>query len=406
MGAVHLVYPRCAGLDVHKRGVTACVITPEGEEVRSFGTMTKDLRALSDWLAEHGVTHVGMESSGSYWKPVWNLLEGRFEVLLANAQHIKAVPGRKTDVRDCEWIADLLRHGLLPRSFVPDRPQRELRELTRYRVTLVQTRSAEVNRLQKVLEGANIKLASVASDIMGVSAQAMLRELLAGNTNVVALAALAKGKLREKRPALEQALAGSFQGHQRFMVAHLLAHIDSLDHLMAEVDAEIDERLRPGEEAVSLLDSIPGVNRVAAQAILAEIGTDMSRFPTHGHCASWAKLCPGNYQSAGKRKSGRTGRGNRWLRRILVQVARAAAHTKNTYFATQYHRVAARRGKNRAAIAVAHSILITIYYMLLRGSSYHDLGGDYFDERDREDAIRRLTRRAERLGYQVTPNVA
>lgn len=406
MGAVHIVHPRCAGLDVHKRGVTACAITPEGEEVRSVGTMTKDLLALSDWLAQHHVTHVAMESSGSYWKPVWNLLEGRFELLLANAQHIKAVPGRKTDVRDCEWIADLLRHGLLTASFVPDRPQRELRELTRYRVSLVQIRSAEVNRLQKVLEGGNIKLAGVASDIMGVSAQAMLRELLAGNTDAAAIADLAKGQLRKKRAALEQALAGSFQGHQRFMVAQLLAHIDALDNLIAEADAEIDERLRPFEAAVILLDSLPGVNRVAAQAILAEIGTDMTRFRTHRHFASWAKLCPGNYQSAGKRKSGRTGQGNRWLRRIMVQAAHAAAHTKDTYFAGQYHRFAARRGKKRAAVAVAHSMLVTIYYILLRGTTYHDLGGDYFDERDRQEVVRRLSRRAEQLGYQVTPKVA
>lgn len=406
MGAVHIVCPRCAGLDIAKREVTACIITPEGQHSRSFRTMTQDLLALRDWLAQHGVTHVAMESTGSYWKPVWNLLEGHFQLLLANAQHIKVVPGRKTDVGDAEWIADLLRHGLLKASFVPDRPQRELRELTRYRVSLVQTRSAEVNRLQKVLEGANIKLAGVASDIMGVSAQAMLRELLAGNRDVTAIAALAKGRLREKRAALEQALTGSFQGHQRFLVTQLLVHIDSLDHHISEVDAEVEERLRPVEAAVDLLDTIPGVNRVAAQAILAEIGTDMGRFPSHRVFASWAKLCPGNYRSAGKRKSGRIGRGNRWLRRIMVQVARAGVHSKNSYLTAQYHRLAARRGKNRAAIAVAHSVLITIYYMLLRGTTYHDLGGNYFDERDQEHTLRRLSRRADKLGFQLIPKVA
>jgi len=368
--------------------------------------MTKDLLALSDWLRQQGVTHVAMESTGVYWQPVWNILEDSFELLLVNAQHIKAVPGRKTDVNDCEWIADLLRHGLLRPSFVPDRPQRELRELTRYRVSLVQERTAEVNRLQKSLEGANIKLASVATDIMGVSAQAMLRELLEGNTDTAAIAELARGRLRKKLSELEKALTGRMRPHHRFITARQLAHIDALDELIAEVDAEIQERMRPFDGEVQLLDTIPGINRVAAEGILAETGTNMERFPTHSHFSSWAKVSPGNNESAGKRKSSHTGEGNRWLRRFLVQVARAAARKKDSYLSAQYRRIKARRGPNRAAIAVAHSILIIIYYLLQRRCTYSELGGNYFDEREREATAKRLTRRLERLGYRVTKRVA
>ena len=402
MGAVQVTYTRCAGLDIHKKSVVACVITPETQEIRTFGTMTKDLLALSDWLGQHQVTHVAMESTGVYWQPVWNILEGHFELLVCNARHIKAVPGRKTDVKDCEWIADLLRHGLLRPSFVPDRPQRELRELTRYRASLVQERTAEVNRLQKSLEGANIKLASVATDIMGVSAQAMLRELMEGNSDTVAIAKLAKGRLRKKLPELEQALAGQMRPHHRFIIAHQLTHIDYLDELIAEVDAQIEERMRPFDEEVQLLDTIPGINRLAAQGILTEIGIDMTRFRTPAHFCSWAKVCPGNNESGGKRKSSRTGKGNPWLRRFLVQVARAAARTKNSYLSVQYRRIKARRGANRAAIAVAHSILTIIYYLLQRRRPYQDLGGNYFDERDREATVRALSSRLERLGYKVT----
>jgi transposase len=299
-------------------------------------------------------------------------------------------------------VADLLRHGLLRPSFVPDRPQRELRELTRYRASLVQGRTTEVNRLQKTLEGANIKLTSVATDIMGVSAQAMLRELLEGNTDTAAIAELAKGRLRKKLSELEQALTGQMRSHHRFMVARQLGHIDSLDELIAEVDAEIEERMRPFDEEIQLLDTIPGINRLAAQGILAEIGTDMTRFRTHAHFSSWAKLCPGNNESAGKRKSSRTGKGNPWLRRLVVQVARAAARKKDSYLSAQYRRIAARRGANRAAIAVAHSILIIIYYLLQRRCTYSELGGNYFDERDREATVRSLTSRLENLGYKVT----
>lgn len=406
MGAVEVRFPYCAGLDVHKKSVVACVITPEGQEARTFGTMTKDLMALSDWLSQHQVTHVAMESTGVYWKPVWNILEGNFELLLANARHIKAVPGRKTDVRDCEWIADLLRHGLVPSSFVPDRPQRELRELTRYRASLVQEKSREVNRLQHTLEGGNVKLASIATDVMGKSGREILDALLAGATDPGVLAEMAKGRLRTKLPALREALAGRFGPHQRFLVAQHLAHIDYLEEALAEVAAEIEERMRPFEEEVAILDTIPGINQVAAQGILAEMGTDMARFPTHGHLASWAKVCPGNNESGGKRKSTSIGQGNRWLRRLLVQGARSAARTKDTYLSAQYRRLAARRGGNRAAIAVAHTILVIAYYLLQRRCTYQDLGGNYFDEREGEAMVRRLSHRLERLGYTVTKKAA
>jgi transposase len=364
--------------------------------------MTDDLLALADWLGERGVTYVAMESTGVFWKPLWNLLEDRFALLLVNAQHVKAVPGRKTDVRDCEWLADLLRHGLLKASFVPDRAHRELRELSRYRTSLVTERAAAVNRLQKVLEGANIKLAAVASNVVGVSARAMLERLLAGDTDTAALAELAKGKLRHKMADLARALVGRLGDHQRFMVAHHLAHVDFLDESIAAVSAEIDARMAPAAEAVARLDTIPGVGKRTAETLVAEMGTDMSRFPSAGHLASWAGVCPGSDESAGKRRSGRTRKGNPWLRTALVEAAQATARTKNTYLAARYRRLTARRGRKKAVVAVAHSILVTAYHLLRRGDTYHDLGGGYFDERDRGGVERRLVARLERLGYAVT----
>jgi transposase len=293
--------------------------------------MTQDLLDLADWLAQVGCTHVAMESTGVYWKPIYNLLEGTFELLVVNAHHIKAVPGRKTDVRDAEWIADLLRHGLLQPSFIPDRAQRELRELTRYRTTLVQERTAEVNRLQKVLEGANIKLAAVATDLMGASARDMLAALIAGTTDAAGLAQLARGRMRQKLPQLVQALTGQFQVHQRFLVAQQLAHIDFLDETIERVSAEITGRMQPVEEAVMLLDTIPGVGRRTAETVLAEIGSEMGRFPTAAHLAAWAGRAPGNNESAGKRRRGKTRKGSPWLRAALVEAAQAAGRTKNTY---------------------------------------------------------------------------
>ena len=404
---MEVVYPRCCGLDIHKKLVVACVITPGDDsaprkEVRSFATTTDDLLTLGDWLAERGVTHVAMESTGVYWQPIYNLLEDRFELLLVNAQHIKAVPGRKTDVRDCEWIADLLRHGLLRASFVPNREQRELRDLSRYRTALVQERSAEVNRLQKSLEGANIKLAAVATDSMGKSGREILAELVAGSADAVALAQLAKGRLRETIPQLERALAGRVGPHQRFLVAQHLGHIDYLDEAIARLSAEIAERLRPLEDELARLDEIPGVGRTTAEVILAELGTDMRRFPTERHAASWAAMCPGNHESAGKRRSGKTRKGNRHLRAALTEAAQAAGRTKDTYLGAQYRRLAARRGKKRAALAVGHSILIIAYHLLEEGTSYRDLGGDYFDRRDQRALEHRLVQRLEALGNKVT----
>jgi transposase len=404
---MEIVHARCCGLDVHKRTVVACLLVSGPDhalstEVRTFGTMTQDLLNLADWLAQSGCTHVAMESTGVYWKPIYNLLEGTFELLVVNAHHIKAVPGRKTDVRDAEWIADLLRHGLLQPSFIPDRAQRELRELTRYRTTLVQERTAEVNRLQKVLEGANIKLAAVATDLMGVSARDMLAALIAGMTDAAGLAQLARGRMRQKLPQLVQALTGQFQVHQRFLVAQQLAHIDFLDETIERVSGEIAGRMQPVEEAVMLLDTIPGVGRRTAEAVLAEIGSEMGRFPTAAHLAAWAGLAPGNNESAGKRHRGKSRKGSPWLRAALVEAAHAAGRTKNTYLGAQFRRFLPRKGKKRAVVAVAHSILIIIYHLLTKREPYRDLGTTYFDLRDRQAVERRLVRRLEALGYDVS----
>lgn len=403
-----VVYERCCGLDVHKQTVVACCVSPGADgtpkkEVRTFGTMTADLLTLGDWLAAEGVTHVAMESTGVYWQPVWNLLEDRFALVLANARHIKAVPGRKTDVRDAEWIADLLRHGLITASFVPDRQQREERELTRYRSALVAERAAERNRLQKTLEGANIKLSSVASDVMGKSAREMLDALVAGTSEPSTLAELARGRLREKLGPLERALCGRFGEHQRFLVAQQLAHLDYLDEAIGQVSAEIEARLRPFEqEAVERLDAIPGVGPRIAQVIVAEVGADPSRFPTAAHLASWAGICPGNNESAGKRLSGKTRKGNTWLRTALVEAAHAAGHTRKSYLGAQYRRLVPRRGKKKAAVAVGHSILVIAWHLLTKDVEYTDLGPDSFDTRDRDALQRRLVRRLEGLGNTVT----
>ena len=403
-----VVYERCCGLDVHKRSVTACAVVPgpDGAPVRTlrlFGTMTGDLRQLAAWLAAQGVTHVAMESTGVYWQPVWNVLEAaaRFTLLLVNPGHLQRVPGRKTDVRDAEWIADLLRHGLLTGSFVPSREQRELRELVRYRTALIRERATEVNRLQKVLEGANIKLAAVASDIAGASGRAMLAALVAGEADPAALADLVQRRLRAKLPELERALEGAFGPHQRFLVARQLAHLAFLEGEIARLDAEVAARLRPHAAALARLDTIPGIGRRTAEVLLAELGPDLARFASARHLASWAGLCPGNRESGGKRLSGRTRKGNTWLRAALVEAAHGAARTRGTYPAAQYRRLAARRGAKRAAVAVGHSLLTIVYHVLTEGTVYRDLGAAYFDQRDREAVERRLTGRLQALGYRV-----
>ena len=399
---MEVIYRRCCGLDVHKKKVVACVMAPEGKEVRTFGTMTEDLLALADWLRNWRVTHVAMESTGVYWKPIYNLLESEFTLMLGNAHHIKIVPGRKTDIKDAEWIADLLRHGLIQGSFVPERSQRELRELLRYRTSLTQEQTREVNRIQKVLEGANIKLGDVASDVVGASGRAMLEAIANGVDDPKALADLARGRLRDRLPALEKALQGLIGPHQRMVIRMQLRHLGFLDEEIAELDKEVAKRMDPFEESIRQIDDIPGIATRTAQAILGEIGTDMSRFPTAGHLASWAGVSPGNNMSAGKRKSGRTRRGNRWLRSALVQAARAAARTTGTYLNAQYHRLAARRGDKRAILAVAHSILVIIFNMLRNNTRYKDLGTEYFDKRNSQATIRRAIHRIERLGYNVT----
>jgi transposase len=401
-----VIYPRCAGLDVHKKTIMACVIVPgpkgkPQKTVQAFGTMTDDLVALGDWLAAAEVTHVAMESTGVYWQPAWNLLEERFVLVLVNAHHIKQVPGRKTDVADSEWIADLLRHGLLKGSFVPDRNQRELRELTRYRTSLMQERAAEVNRLQKTLEGANIKLAAVATDVLGKSGRQILEALVAGTSEARDLAQLAKGRMREKIPQLQRALAGSFRPHHQFMVARHLAYIDGIDEIVAQVSEEIAERLRSAEDDVVLLDAITGIGRPTAEVWLAEVGTDLERFPTHRHLASWAGMCPGNNESAGKRKSGKTRKGNPALRTALVVAAQAASHKRDSYLSAQYRRLAGRRGPKKAIVALAHSLLVIAYHVLKRRVNFTDLGPTYFDERNRTSVQRQLVRRLERLGYKV-----
>jgi transposase len=400
---VRVVYERCCGLDVHKRTVVACVRTPDGQQSRTFETMTAELLRLGDWLTEQRVTHVAMESTGVFWKPVYNLLEGLgFTLLVVNARHIKAVPGRKTDVKDAAWIAELLQHGLLKGSFIPDRPQRELRELVRYRRTLLQERGRLLGRIQKLLEGANIKLSAVASDIVGVSGRAMLEALADGTTAAAALASLARGRLRSKRPALERALRGLMGAHQRALLRSQLRLLDSLDAEIARMDDEVATRMRPVEAVLERLDTIPGVGRRGAEELLAEIGTDMGRFPSAAHLASWARVCPGTDESAGNRKRVGTGHGNPWLRCMLVEAARAAARARRTYLAARYRRLAARRGANRAAMAVGHTIAVIANHLIRDETVYQDLGPNYFDERDREAVVRRSVRRIQQLGYRVT----
>jgi transposase len=416
-----VIYRCCAGLDVHKKTAQACVrrISEGGQvqtETRLFGTMTRDILALGDWLAEHQVTHVAMESTGVFWKPIWNLLEGRFELVLCNAREVKQVPGRKTDVKDCQWLAQLMQYGLLKASFVPSRPLRELRDLTRQRVQLVNEHTATANRLQKVLEDANIKLSSVATDVLGVSGREMIRALIAGEQDPTRIADLARRRLRNKLPELTAALEGTVDDHHRFLLQMCYEHLTHLEEMIARFEARIDAMLQEpelnaaaaGEDvlpfpvAAQLLTTIPGVDECLAEAILAEIGTDMSRFPGPDNLCSWTGICPGNNESAGKRHSGRTTKGNRWLRRALTQAAWAASHTKDTYLSALFRRLAARRGKKRAIIAVAHSILVAIYYMLSRHETYQELGSDYLDRLQPERLARSLTKRLETLGFAVT----
>jgi transposase len=401
---MQVVQEVCCGLDVHKKSVTACVLWAAGRrrQTREFGTFTKDLLELAAWLRVCGVTQVALESTGVYWKPEWNLLEGQFEVLLVNAQHIKAVPGRKTDQKDSEWIADLLQHGLLRASFVPPTPTRELRDLTRYRASLAQEINRIAKRVQKVLEDANIKLASVATDTLGASGRLMLEAMGKGEPDSQRLAEMAQGKLRNKIAELERALEGRVSAHHRFLLRELLDHFYFVESKMRRIEQEVEERLRPFQSAVIRLCTIPGVDRVTAWGLLAEIGLNMEQFPDAPHLASWAGLCPGSHESAGKRKSGKIRKGSLWLRRCLCQAAWAVSTKKNNYLSALYRRLAARRGVKRATIAVAHNLLIIAYYILRDHTCYQDLGPDYFDRLNPEGLRRRLTKRLEGLGFKVT----
>lgn len=401
-----VIYECVCGLDVHSESVQACVRRLKGgrveQEVRSFKTMTRDILALADWLEAEGVSHVAMESTGVYWKPVYNILEGRFEVLLVNARHVKNVPGRKTDVKDCQWLAQLLQCGLLRGSFVPERPQREMRDLTRHRAQLVNQRTAVANRVHKTLEDANIKLGLVATDILGKSGRDMIQALIVGKSTPEQMADLARCQLRKKIPDLRLALQGHSTEHHRFVLAELMDQLRDLENRIERFSQQIEELARPSARAIQKIAKLPGYDQRSAQNLVAEIGTDMSRFATADHLASWAGICPGSHESAGKRKSGRTTKGSRWLRATLVQSAWAATHTKGSYPQALYRRLVGRRGKKRALFAVAHSQLIAIYHILANDTEYVDLGGDYFDKLDSARLIRHHVRRLESLGLCVS----
>lgn len=400
------IFHCCAGLDVHKESVEACVRRLElsgqlHQQTRRWATMTRDILMMAEWLEAYGVTHVAMESTGVYWKPIFNILESRFQVLLVNARHLKQVPGRKSDIRDCQWIAQLLQHGLLKGSFIPPRPQRELRDLTRHRVQLVEEKTRTSNRIEKVLEDANIKLGSVASEVLGVSGRAMIKALIEGNKEPAEMADLARRQLRGKIPQLEKALEGYLTEHHRFLLRLLWKELTQQEALIAELEARIEEVARPLATAIECLDEVPGLDRHVAEVILAEVGPEMSPFPTHQNLVAWAGMCPGNEESAGKRRKRRITPGNRWLKRSLVQAAWAATHTKNSYLASQYRRLVGRRGKKRALIAVGHSILVIVYHLLKNGTRYRDLGVDFFDRLEPERLTRYYVKRLQKLGHNV-----
>jgi transposase len=412
---MEVVNARCAGIDVHKRMVMAHARLAEGpaplRKVMEFGTFTQDLLAMRDWLHELGVTHIAMESTGVFWRPLYNVLEDEFEILVCNAHHIKNVPGRKTDVKDAQWIADLLAHGLLKPSFVPGPPQRALRDLTRARSQYVAQRARLSNQIQKLLEECNIKLSSVASDVLGVSGRAMLAALAAGQDDSKTLANYARRSLRKKLPQLGLALQGRMRSHQRTLLREHLNQVESLDRSIRALESAIDETLKqepnsPFESAVAVIQTHPGIAETSARAIVSEIGADMARFGSAERLCAWSGMAPGNHQSAGKRLSGKTLKANRYLRSILVEVAQSAANQKGTYSSALYARLAARRGKKRALIAVGHSVLRSLYYMISNGQPYKELGANHFDELNRTRIVRRLTQRASSLGFELRPALA
>jgi transposase len=404
---MHVVYPRCCGLDVHKETISACILIADesGQKAkhrRTFRTMTRDLLELAEWLRSQRVTHVAMESTGVYWKPVWNILEDSFHLLLINAQHIKAVPGRKTDVKDAEWIADLLQHGLLQGSFVPPQSIRDLRDLTRYRAILTQETAEIANRIQKVLEDANIKLAAVATDVLGVSGRRMLEAIVAGEGDSERLAQMAIRQLRAKMEQLRLALQGKIRDHHRFLLGMLLDQLRFVEGKIADIDAALERLMQPYQTAVQRWMEIPGIQKVTAWNLVAEIGVNPQQFPSPAHLASWAGLCPGNNESAGKRKSGKTRKGSPWLRRALSQAAWAASHTKATYLSARYKRLALKRGAKRAIVAIAHKLLLIAYHLLKFDLHYKDLGANFYDRLQTDSLRQSLVRRLESLGHQVT----
>ncbi|MGB8510200.1 MAG: IS110 family transposase [Pyrinomonadaceae bacterium] len=412
---MQVLYSCCCGIDIHARTAVACLIKQGRRQTRTFSTMTDDLLRLSDWLTAEGCTHVAIESTGVYWKPVFNILEGPLSVILVNARDVKAVPGRKTDVRDCEWLADLLRHGLLKASFIPPLEIRELRELTRYRQTLIKEHTALANRIQKLIESANIKLGQVATDVLGASGRQMLRALADGEENVEVLVEMARSSLRTKKPELRRALTSRLTPAQRFVLNELLGRVMENEAATTRVNEQITREVAESadpfvSEAVKLLQTIPGVGLRVAEVIVSEIGVDMTRFPSDAHLASWAGLCPGNNESAGQRRSTQTTKGSPYLRAALTQAAWAVAHTKETYLAAQYHRLARRMGRKKALVAVAHSLLVIVYHVLDRRADYRELGGDYFDRQQHQTQQQRLIKRLERMGLRVTvealPNAA
>lgn len=404
---MEVLYACCCGIDVHAKMLVACVLKHGRKEVRTFSTMTEDLLHLLDWLSQERCTHVAIESTGVYWRPVFNILEGAMEVILTNARDAKGYKARKTDVIDAEWLADLLRHGLLKPSFIPPLPIRELRDLTRYRESLVRERTTLANRIQKLIESANIKLGQVASDALGVSGKAMLRALASGETDAEKMSHLARSSLKRKQPQLQQALEGRLTQAQRWILAELLAQYDHVEVALQRAEERIRQEVENSAdpfvpEAVQRLDTIPGIGETVAQIIVAEIGADMECFPTDHHLASWAGMCPGNNESAGKRRSGKTTKGSRYLRAALVQAAWAASHQKGTYLAAQYKRLVKRMGKKKALVAVGHSILVIAYHVVQKRTPYHDLGGNYFDRRNVDKQRKRLIRQLEGLGLKVT----
>lgn len=407
---MEVVYRCCCGIDVHKKVIVACLVNGGEQELREFGTTTSEIKTLANWLTESGCEMIAMESTGVFWKPLYNLFELMdLDAMIVNAAHMKALPGRKTDVKDAEWIADLLRHGLLKASYIPNREQRELREITRYRKSLTEERCREVNRLQKILEGANIKLDSVVKDITGKNARKLLQRIIDDDIpDSDEVSKLVHGRMRPKLEQIVASIEGITTPLQRKLLAQIIDHIDDLNRRIGELDKLVQEYMAEYEAAIEAIDEIPGIARRSAEVILAEIGLDMSRFPSAAHLCSWAGVCPGNYQSAGRRKHGKTTKGNKALKTILTQCAKSAKTVKSSYFFAQYQRISARRGKNRATLAVAHSMLIAIYHILKNKTAFHDLGSDYYDSFNRDRKINSYLKRLKALGWEpdAIPNSA